>query len=60
MSEILKMFELAQKDRVSEVEIGRGRIEAGLHPQRFAPRRAIAPTLRATRILDISAAPFLM
>src|ERR1700681_3447256 len=30
------MFELAQQDRVAQVQIGRGRIEARLHSQRLA------------------------
>ncbi len=36
MSEILKMFELAQQNRVSQVEIGRSRIESSFHAQRLA------------------------
>ena len=36
VSEILKMFQLAQQDRVPQVQIGSGRIEARLHPQRLA------------------------
>src|SRR6202521_1749749 len=36
VSEILKMFELAQQHRVPQVQIVRSRIEARLHPQRLA------------------------
>src|SRR5208337_3509241 len=36
VSEVLKMFQLAQQNRVPEVQIGRGRIEARFHPQRLA------------------------
>src|ERR1035438_7416126 len=36
VAEVLKMFELAQQDRVPQVQIGSGWIEARLHPQRFA------------------------
>jgi len=57
MSEILKMFELAQKDRVSEVEIGRGRIEAGLHPQRFARGERSLQLCAQLGSLTISARP---
>ena len=36
MAEILKMLELAQNDRVAEVQVGSGRIHAELDAQRFA------------------------
>ena len=36
VAEILKVFELAQQHGVAEMEIGRGGIEAGFHPQRLA------------------------
>ncbi len=36
MSEILKVFELAQEYSVTEVEIRRGGIEAGLNAKRLA------------------------
>src|SRR6202162_3242048 len=38
VSKILKMLELAQQDRVSQVQIGRRRIEARLHSQWLARR----------------------
>ena len=38
MSELLKMLHLPNHDRVAEVKIGRGGIEADFHGQRFAPR----------------------
>src|SRR6266446_9738772 len=36
VSEILKMFQLAQQHRVPQMQIGRGRIKARLHSQRLA------------------------
>ena len=36
VAEVLKMFELAQEHGVAEMKIGRGGIEAGFDPQRFA------------------------
>src|ERR1035441_7333161 len=46
VTEILKMFELAQQDRVAQVQIGRGRIKARLHLKRLT-RSARAFELRA-------------
>ena len=40
VAEILKMFHLAQKDGVAQMEIGCGGIEAGLYPQRLSFFRA--------------------
>ena len=36
MPHVLKMFELADEDGVAEVQIRRGRVEAGFHAQRLA------------------------
>jgi hypothetical protein len=36
VSEILKMFEFAQQNRVAEMEVRRRRIKSSLHPQGFA------------------------
>ena len=33
MAQVLKMFQLANQDRVPKVQIGSGRVEACLHPQ---------------------------
>src|ERR1019366_2450297 len=44
--EILKMLELAQQNRVPKVQVGRRRIESGLHPQGFA---------RGARLLQLGA-----
>ena len=38
--EVLELAELAQHDREAEVDVGRGRVDAELHPQRRARRRA--------------------
>src|ERR1019366_8293925 len=46
VTENLKMFELAQQDRVAQVQIGRGRIKARLHLKRLT-RSARAFELRA-------------
>ena len=44
MAELLKLPELVQQHRVAEVQVGRGRVEAGLDAQRLA---ALAGARRA-------------
>ena len=36
MAQVLEMFHLAQQNGVAQVQVGRGGIEAGFHPQRAA------------------------
>ena len=36
VAQILKVLELAEEHGVAEVEVGRGRVEAGFHAQRLA------------------------
>ena len=51
MTEVLKMFELAQKDRVSKVKVGRGRVEPGFHAQRGARSTGLLQLLAKLRLL---------
>ena len=46
MTEVLQLAHLVQHDRVADVDVGRGRIEAELDTQRLACRRAPGELLR--------------
>ena len=46
MAEILQLAHLVQHDRVADVDVGRGRIEAKLDAQRLAARGAARELLR--------------
>ncbi len=46
---VLKVLELAHQNGVAEMQVRRGRIEAGLHPNGLAPRQAIFPGAREGR-----------
>ena len=59
MSEILKVLELAQEHGVSEMKIGRSRIESGFHAQRLAGRKRLLQLGAQLRLLHNFSGAFL-
>ena len=60
VAQILKVFELAEKHRVSEVQVRRSRVNAQLYAQRFAGGAGFFQLRASSHSLMISALPFLM
>ena len=58
MAGILELAHLVQQDRVAKVQVGRGRIETGLDPQR-APERELFLELGSHQDLGSAAAQFI-
>ncbi len=50
MAQILKMLHLSKQDGVSEMQIGSGRVETRLYPQRASEREALAKILFANAL----------